>query len=75
MKTTCPLCARTIFLEEPIEISRLVFCSHCGAGLEVVWLYPLSLAPAKPFPVSDRKENLPREKFPRTLRRLRGKGS
>jgi lysine biosynthesis protein LysW len=40
---TCPLCDEEVDLDDDVEISEVVVCSHCDNDLEVVSLDPLQL--------------------------------
>ena len=44
MSAKCPNCNYSMQFSRLMEINHLVICSNCGVELEVVWLYPLTLA-------------------------------
>ena len=41
---TCPLCDEDVEMDDAIELSEVLVCSHCVHELEVVSLTPLLLA-------------------------------
>lgn len=40
---TCPLCDEEVDLDDDVEISEVIVCSHCDNELEVVSLEPVQL--------------------------------
>ncbi|MBC7460485.1 MAG: lysine biosynthesis protein LysW [Thermoleophilia bacterium] len=40
---TCPLCDEEVDLDDDVEVSEVIVCSHCDNELEVVSLEPVQL--------------------------------
>ena len=41
----CIFCKETLEVEDDLRISKLIECDRCKNVMEVVWLFPLELAP------------------------------
>lgn len=59
MSPKCPGCNYALKFSQSVDIDQVVICSNCGAALEVVWLYPLTLEKiSKSNPDPDPKKDL-----------------
>lgn len=54
MSTYCQNCHNEVPITYPFQIGKIVECPTCRTKYEVVWLYPLELAPCpNPFPPTE----------------------